>query len=97
MTDINIHASTVRTHNSGTGHEAFVTTVICDRPLFKKDDTNWEEGSQNSRMQDAIETLLLITTGAHGQDMGFCAERYPLPNDAGCYVYKFESRCDHSG
>lgn len=95
--NINIQASSVRTHNNGRGHETYVTTVITDVPLFNKENTNWDTGSRNSRIQAAINTLLIEKTGAGGQDVGFCADRYPKPNSAGCFVYKFESRCDHSG
>lgn len=97
MSALFIKAETAITRKTDTGYTNYLTTVTTDRPLFREGDGNWDAGSQNRRLQDAIETLLLEKTGAIGQMMGTCADRYPTPNAEGFYVYKFETYCDASG
>lgn len=92
--DINLHATSRRTHVSSTGNvENYEIKVISDKPLFHKTDTDWSTGSYNNRMSNAIELLLINKTCAGGQGGPICAEYYPAPNDAGCYVYVFKTTC----
>ena len=90
--DINIHAKSVRTYVSSTGNvEEYETTVISDKPLYYKDSDDY-----NLKTSAAIERLLVWKTGAGGQGGSMCRDKFPEPNEAGCYKYVFQTRnyCD---